>query len=182
MCRTAAIYLPMTGRITAGEQVLQASRWLKSAGDLSWGETQLLMIRDLAGSYDQLHLEPLVQEGVLTRAECDSLDYDAEGEEEELRENRLILLTMAYERSDISRDPAYSRFLKENGWWVQEFGLYLALHRFFGDIDWRQWPEDIRHRYGFALDYYRRELYFDIEFQMYLQFLYFRQNEKRKIG
>lgn len=35
-----------------------------------------------------------------------------------------------------------------------------------------RWAEDIRLRYGYAMDYYRRELYFDIEFQKYLQFTF----------
>ena len=50
----------------------------------------------------------------------------------------------------------------------------------FDGAPWTQWAEDIRLRWGFALDYYRRELYFDIEFQQYLQFKFFQQWEKLK--
>ena len=35
--------------------------------------------------------------------------------------------------------------------------------------------EDIRLRWGNAMDYYRRELYFDNEFQQYLQYQFYLQ-------
>lgn len=40
---------------------------------------------------------------------------------------------------------------------------------------WTEWAEDIRLRWQNALDYYREELYYDIEFQQYLQYKFFRQ-------
>ena len=40
----------------------------------------------------------------------------------------------------------------------------------FGGKSWIEWAEDIRLRWGFVLDYYRKELYFEIEFYKYLQF------------
>ena len=56
----------------------------------------------------------------------------------------------------------------------------MAVHNFFGDKPWTEWPQDIRLHWGFALDYYRRELYFDVEFQMYMQFQFARQWKKLK--
>lgn len=51
----------------------------------------------------------------------------------------------------------------------------MALKRFFDDVPFSQWPEDIRMHWGFAVDYYNRELYYDVEFQKYLQFQFDRQ-------
>jgi 4-alpha-glucanotransferase len=51
----------------------------------------------------------------------------------------------------------------------------MAVKDRFGGVPWTEWAEDIRLRWGFAMDYYRRELYFDIEFQQYLQFQFFKQ-------
>ena len=70
--------------------------------------------------------------------------------------SRYILLTMAYERSNISQDPDYQKFLAENRWWLDDYALFMALKNFFGGQCWYEWPQDIRLRWGYAMDYYRR--------------------------
>ena len=52
--------------------------------------------------------------------------------------------------------------MRENAWWLSDFALFMAVKNFFGEMPWYEWPEDIRMHWGFALDYYRRELYFDV--------------------
>ena len=51
----------------------------------------------------------------------------------------------------------------------------MAVKDRFDGVPWNEWPEDIRLRYGYSMDYYRKELYFDIEFQQYMQFKFFEQ-------
>jgi len=167
--------------------------WLADAGQTYWqilpihptsyGDSPYQSFSTFAGNPYFIDLEQLIAEGVLTREECDSMDFgdnEADIDYEELYINRYILLTMAYERSDISKNADYQRFLAENRWWLDDYALFMALKNYFGGKTWSQWPEDIRLRWGFALDYYRRELYFDIEFQMYLQFKFFQQYWKLK--
>ena len=162
--------------------------WLKEAGQTFWqilpicptsyGDSPYQSFSTFAGNPYFIDLEALIDEGVLTREECDTMDFgenDADIDYEAIYENRYILLTMAYERSDISRNPDYQKFLAENRWWLDDYALFMALKNFFSGKCWNEWPEDIRLRYGYALDYYRRELYFDIEFQMYMQFKFFQQ-------
>ena len=97
------------------------------------------------------------------------MDYD------KLHENRFKLLHKAYERSNISQDPEFQAFCNDNHWWLNDYALFMALKRFFKEVSFREWPEDIRMHWGFAVDYYNRELYFDIEFQKYLQFKFDQQ-------
>ena len=136
-----------------------------------------------AGNPYMISLEALIKEGVLTRKECDALDFGENPQKvdyDKLHENRYALLHKAYERSNISQDPEYQKFLKENNWWLQDYALFMALKEFFGGVCWTEWPQDIRLHWGFALDYYREKLYFDIEFQQYLQFKFFQQWLKLK--
>ena len=131
-----------------------------------------------AGNPYFISLDELVKEGVLTRAECDAADFGddpADVDYEKLHAARWGLLRRAYERSDISHDPEYQQFMRENSWWLSDFALFMAVKNFFGEMPWTEWPEDIRMHWGFALDYYRRELYFDVEFQQYMQFKFFEQ-------
>lgn len=170
--------------------------WLEKAGQRYWqilplGATSHGASDDspyqsysaFAGNPYMISLDALIEEGVLTREECDAVDFGADPQRvdyDKLNENRLALLHKAYERSNISQNPDYRRFCRDNGWWLDDYALFMALKRFFGDVPFQQWPQDIRMHWGFALDYYNRELYFDVEFQKYLQFQFDRQWTKLK--
>ena len=162
--------------------------WLKEAGQTYWqilpihptsyGDSPYQSFSTFAGNPYFIDLEDLIEDGVLTREECDSMDfgcYEDDIDYEAMYRSRYILLTMAYERSNISEEPAYQKVLAENRWWLDDYALFMALKNFFNGHCWYEWPEDIRLRWGYALDYSRRELYFDIEFQMYLQYKFFQQ-------
>ena len=199
MNRAAGILMPVSslpGKYGIGSFSKEAYHfvdWLKDAGQTYWqilpihptsyGDSPYQSFSTFAGNPYFIDLEALIGEGVLTREECDSMDfgdYEDDIDYQQLYENRYILLTMAYERSNISENPDYQRFLSENSWWLSDYALFMALKNFFGGQCWYEWPQDIRLRYGYALDYYRRELYFEIEFQMYLQFKFFQQYWKLK--
>ncbi len=131
-----------------------------------------------AGNPNYISLDALVEEGVLTRAEVDAaafgtgpgrVDYDL------LYRNRLPLLRRAYERARVAENGDYLRFIRDNAWWLDDYALFMALKGFFEDREWPDWPEDIRRRWGFALDHYNQALYFDVEFHKYTQFVFFRQ-------
>ncbi len=170
--------------------------WLAAAGQRYW---QILPLGTTAhgGSDDSpyqaysafagnpylISLEALIEEGVLTQAECDAVDFGSNSAKidfDKLYENRLPLLHKAYERSKINENQDYLSFCAANGWWLNDFALFMALKNFFGEVSFSQWPDDIRMHWGFALDYYNRELYFDIEFQKYLQFKFDEQWSRLK--
>ena len=167
--------------------------WLKDAGQTFWqilpihptsyGDSPYQSFSTFAGNPYFIDLEALIVEGVLTREECDSVSFGDAADDinyEALYNGRYALLRMAYQRSDISKNAGYQQFLAENRWWLEDYALFMALKNFFGGKCWSEWPEDIRLRRGYAMDYYRRELYFDIEFQMYLQFKFFQQYRQLK--
>ncbi|MBQ9967136.1 MAG: 4-alpha-glucanotransferase [Oscillospiraceae bacterium] len=136
-----------------------------------------------AGNPYFISLDDLIEEGVLTKEACDAVDFGDDPQTvdyEKLNLHRRVLLRRAYERSDITKNEDYCRFAAENDWWLDDYALFMALKERFGQASWHDWPEDIRLRWGNALDYYRRELYFDIEFWKFLQFHFFRQWEKLK--
>ena len=162
--------------------------WLKAAGQTYWqilplgptsyGDSPYQSFSTYAGNPYFIDLEALIEEGVLTREECEKADM---GEEEgtidykKMYEGRYPLLRKAYERSNISQNPDYIRFMEENDWWLSDYALFMAVKGRFDGAPWTEWAQDIRLRWGYAMDYYRRELYFDIEFQQYLQFTFYKQ-------
>ena len=160
--------------------------WLKEAGQTYWqilpicptsyGDSPYQSFSTFAGNPYFISLEALMDEGVLTKAECSVLDVRSEDVNyEKLYNLRYPLLRKAYERSRISENPGYQQFVQENEWWLKDYALFMALKDRFGGQSWTQWPEDIRLRWGYAMEYYQKELYFDVEFYQYLQFKFFEQ-------
>ena len=194
MRRAAGILMPifsLPGKYGIGCFSSEAYRfvdWLAQAGQTYWqilpihptsyGDSPYQSFSTFAGNPYFIDLEELIREGVLTREECDSMDfgdYDDQVDYAELYRSRYILLTMAYERSNISVNSDFQHFVDENRWWLDDYALFMALKQYFAGTAWSSWPAEVRMRDPETLDHYRRELYFDIEFQMYLQYKFFRQ-------
>ena len=136
-----------------------------------------------AGNPYFISLDELIEEGVLTQEECnkirfsqrvDTIDYA------KLNKHRIALLHKAYERSNISSNTEYQQFVQENAWWLSDYALFRAVMQFFDNKPWTEWPEDIRLHWNNAVEYYHIKLYYDVEFQKYLQFKFFQQWWKLK--
>lgn len=136
-----------------------------------------------AGNPYFISLDTLADEGVLTIEEIEKANFGKKAgfiNYKKLHENRLALLHKAYERSNPAADPAYQEFLANNEWWLSDYALFMALLDFFGTETWMEWPEDIRLHWGYAVEYYHKQLYFDVEFQKYLQFKFSQQWNRLK--
>ncbi|MBP3651993.1 MAG: 4-alpha-glucanotransferase [Clostridia bacterium] len=199
MAREAGILLPIFslpskyGIGCFSKEAYDFVDWLKDAGQTYWqilplcqtsyGDSPYQSFSTFAGNPYFISLEDLIKEGVLTQEECDAIDYGGEEDDidyEIMYNVRYPLLRKAYERSDVMHNEAYLKFVQENDWWLSDYALFMAVKNFFDGACWNEWPQDIRLRWGFAMDYYRRELYYDIEFQKYLQYKFFEQWWKLK--
>ena len=152
-------------------------------GPTSYGDSPYQSFSTFAGNPYFISLEALIDEGVLSREECDAADFGNDPRHVDygkLYEARFPLLRKAYERSDISRDPEFQEFMKENESWIRDYAIFMAVKGLFQGASWDQWPEDIRKRWGYSMDYYQRELYFEIEFYEYIQFKFSQQWKKLK--
>lgn len=147
-------------------------------GPTSYGDSPYQSFSTFAGNPYFISLEELIEEGVLTEEECEAADF---GEDPrtidygKMYEARFPLLRKAYERSNISQNPDFIRFMDENGYWVRDYALFMAVKGLFEGASWDQWPEDIRKRWQYAIEYYHTTLYYEIEFYEYVQFTFFRQ-------
>ena len=199
MKRAAGILLPITslpskyGVGCFSQTAYDFVDWLKKAGQTFWqilpihptsyGDSPYQSFSTFAGNPYFISLESLIEEGVLTQEECDAASLGSNPgrvDYAQLYYNRYPLLRKAYERSNISQNEDYQVFMNENGWWLKDYALFMAVKNFFGGKSWSEWPEDIRLRWGYSLDYYRRELYYDVEFQQYMQFKFFQQYKALK--
>ena len=194
MDREAGILLPVSslpGPYGIGDFSGYARRfidWLRAAGQSYWqilplgptgyGDSPYQSFSTFAGNPYFISLEALIDEGLLTAEECSGTDFGSDPSHTDydaLYQNRLALLRRAFERSRPSELPAYGRFLSENGWWLSDYSLFMALKERFDGRPWTDWPEDIRLRRPEAMERYRKELAPEIAFQQYLQFQFITQ-------
>ena len=193
MNRAAGILLPITslpskyGIGCFSRSAYEFVDWLKEAGQCYWqilplvptsfGDPPYQSFSTYAGNPYFISLEELIEAGVLTEKECRTADFGGDPKDidyEKMYYSRYPLLRKAYERNNISENQEYLNFVEENGWWLKDYALFMAVKDRFGGEPWTEWAEDIRLRWDNALDYYRRELYFDIEFHQYLQYQFYR--------
>lgn len=199
MNRTAGILLSVSslpGRFGIGcfsKSAYDFVDWLKEAGQTYWqilplgptsyGDSPYQSFSTFAGNPYFISLDELIEEGVLTEKECKNADFGKKADDidyEKIYKKRYPLLRKAYERSRVSENPDYVRFVEENRWWLADYALFMAVKDRFEGKPWTEWAEDIRLRWQNAMDYYRRELYYDIEFQQYLQYKFFSQWRRLK--
>ena len=156
---------------TMGKQAKQFVDFLEKAGQTYWqmlpicptsyGDSPYQSFSTFAGNPYFISLEALIEEGVLTKKECDKVDFGTDAtsvDYAKLYEGRMQLLRKAYERSNIDMDPEFRRFQEEEAWWLKDYALFMAVKKRFGGIPWSEWAEDIRLRWQNALDYYREEM------------------------
>ena len=120
--------------------------WLEKAGQRYWqilplgatahgasDDSPYQAYSAFAGNPYMISLDALIEEGVLTRGECDAVDFGsnpAKVDFDKLSENRLNLLHKAYERSNIAQNPAYQSFCRNNAWWLDDFALKMRRKSF----------------------------------------------------
>ena len=69
------------------------------------------------------------------------------------------------------RSHAFRAYVAEEGWWLNDYALFRALHARHGERAWFDWPEPLRCRRTDALDRARTELADEILFRQYVQWL-----------
>lgn len=147
-------------------------------GPTSYGDSPYQSFSTFAGNPYFIDLELLMEDGLLTEADLAAPDWGGDPryvDYGKIYQSRFTVLRRAF-RAGYRRDrEAVEAFCRENRW-VDNYALYMAVKSHFDMKSWLEWPdEDIRLRRPQAVARYRRELKEDVDFYIYLQYLFFRQ-------
>lgn len=161
---------------------------LKNAGQKYWqilplgptgyGDSPYQSFSTYAGNPYYISLEKLIDKGLLTEEECKNVDWFSDPmyvDYEKIFINRFRLLKMAYERSKIKQDERFITFCDKNSWWLDDYALFMAIKDSYQGKSWDKWNQDIRMRTVAALEYYKNNLYSDIEFYKFIQYEFAKQ-------
>ena len=69
----------------------------------------------------------------------------------------------------------FERFCVENAWWLDDFVLFDALRARQKLASWNEWPAELAHREGNAMESARKELADDLKVRSALQFAFYEQ-------
>ena len=152
-------------------------------GPTGYGDSPYQSFSTFAGNPYFIDPDQLIEEGLLTREECESYDFGNDNryiDYEKIYLSRFQMLRKAYDRSNIGMDKDYTVFTEQNAHWLEDYAFYMAIKDSFNGLSWSEWTEDIKLRKADAMMNYRVTLKNEIEFYKYIQYLFTKQWNKLK--
>ncbi len=163
----------------AGQKVWQ----ILPLGPTGYGDSPYQSYSTFAGNPYFIDLEELIQEGLLSREECDNTDlvsHPCYVEYGKLYYGKFHLLRMAYERSNVASDSDFLNFIQENSWWLEDYCLYMAIKNSLGGACWTEWEEDIRLRKPAKMETLREQLKDEVGCYQFHQYRFWKQWSRLK--
>ncbi len=163
--------------VASGQQLWQ----VMPLGPTGFGDSPYQSFSAFAGNPLLISFDKLREEGLLTDADLadapvfsdTTVDYGA------IIPFKMNLLRRSFEHFTSHATTEQRRDLADFGaishHWLNDYALFAALKQAHGGAPWNQWAPDIRHRDPDAVSRWTMQLYDEIQFQMYLQFLFFKQ-------
>lgn len=166
---------------------------LKAAGQSYWqilplgptgyGDSPYQSFSAFSGNPYFIDLETLIEQGYLTKEDCEAYDFGDNSryiDYEKIYLSRFKVLKIAYERSSMSENKEFEKFINENAFWLEDYALYMAVKNHYSGVSWIEWDEDIKRRKPEAIERYKKEFADEIIFYKFLQFIFIEQWSKLK--
>lgn len=144
----------------------------------SYGDSPYQSPSAFAGNPNFIDFDILKNEGLLKSSDYQTLDFGEDDERVDygkIFKYKLDVLKKAFESSQGKYDKEIEVFRKKNSYWIEDYALYMTIKYDNNLRSWHKWPEDIKHRKSQALKFYRANFKEEINFWIFLQFMFFKQ-------
>ena len=194
--RNSGILLPVFslpskyGIGTFGKEAYKFIDFLHSAGQTYWqilplghtsyGDSPYSPFSVFAGNPYFIDLEILLEEGFIEVKDLANLDFGNNDEcinYKKLFDNRYEILGKAYENKAYDYD--LTSFKEENPW-VEDYALFMSLKYKNNHLPWYKWDEKLIKRDILDVQKVKEDLRDEINFWVFLQYLFFKQYFKMK--
>lgn len=141
-----------------------------------YGDSPYQSFSTFAGNHYLIDLQTLIDEGLLLPEELEGIDWGSDPRRVDFGKlyiERTRLLKAAFGRFVETED--FREFVRENGVWLEDYALFMAIKEHFHGRDWQNWSVSLLMRLKSVMDAYREELRESIRFQYFLQYQFFRQ-------
>ena len=190
--RSSGILMPifsLSGKYgigTLGKSAYEFIDFLEKAGQSYWqilplnptnyGDSPYQSFSAYAGNPYFIDLTFLEKKGLLLKGEAESFDFGSDHTQIDygkLYENRSKILDLAFSRFEPNEE--YNTFCSENGFWLNNYALFMALKDSFGGKSWLEWDENLRLKDKAAIKKAQEQYKKKIEFYCFVQFEFFTQ-------
>ncbi len=148
-------------------------------GPTSYGDSPYQALSSFAGNPYFIDLDTLIADDLLEENEVISRCWGKRREEVDygaVYSSRSAVLRRAFLRGRDRYREESATFRKENAGWVEEWALFSSLKSRFGMKGLTEWSDrKALTRDGETLEMYREELRDEIDFHVFVQFLFFRE-------
>ena len=191
--RKSGILLPISsipskyGIGTLGKKAFEFIDLLKRGGQSYWqilplgptgyGDSPYQSFSTFAGNPYYIDLELLIEEGLLTKEECDAYDFgnnESYVDYEKVYNARFDVLRKAFKRFDKSTAD-YQAFLERTKQWLNDYALFMAVKNKYDGKSYSEWDEDIKTRQTAAVERYTQECQEEIDFYKFQQYYFAKQ-------
>lgn len=197
MKRASGIIMPIFslpgdfGIGTIGEEAFRFIDFLNKAKQKYWqvlpvvptscGNSPYSGVSVFAGNPNFIDLEALCNNGILKPEDIKNADWgEGDVDYNKLLKNKPCILRKAYENVYKQLKEEVDSFAEENASWIYDYALYSALKEKFNYSAWYDWDDDIKFRKKDKMDKYKNELGDEIEYHIFVQYLFFSQWNRLK--
>ena len=152
-------------------------------GPTSYGDSPYQSFSTFAGNPYFIDLDMLVEDKLLTQEEINNYDFGKNEryiDYETMYNNRYKVLKLAYKRAKIYLKEELNTFNEVNKSWLYDYALFMAIKDYKDGLSWQEWENDIRFRKPQAIRKYSKLLEDEINFYMFLQYMFNYQWKKLK--
>lgn len=173
---------------TFGKEAYKFVDFLKKSGQTYWqilplgqtgyGDSPYQSFSAFAGNPYFIDFDILCEEKFLDKKDYVNINFGKKYDDIDyglLFIEKLRVLKIAYKKSKSKLGNDYDIFKMQEGLWLHDYAMYMAIKWRFNLQSWQNWAEDIKKRYGYSMDYYNKELKDDIEYWKFVQYIFFKQ-------
>lgn len=149
-------------------------------GPVSYGDSPYASFSVFAGNPYYIDLDVLIEEELLSFEDCEILNVNDKYVDYERQFNfRYKILHKAFVNSIGKYGNEINEF-KDNNQWVDDYALFMSLKYYNNQKSWHEWEDKISKDNIKEIEKYRHMLKDDIEFWIFLQFMFYKQYTKLK--
>lgn len=193
MRRSSGVFLNISslpskdGIGTLGKEAYKFVDFLKKSGFSYWqilpfnptgfGNSPYQSFSTFAGNPYFIDLQLLKKQGLLSYYDLKSYNYEKKEFVDYgfLYNEKFKILRKAFKKGYLKLLDEIEEFKENNRFWLNDYSLFMSIKDHLNGCSFLYWPKDIKERKKEALNYYKELLKEDVDFYIFIQYLFYKQ-------